>query len=151
MWLEEEIDLYHPAARPELPTEFAKVASGEESDLLDFSQTYGLPDFDCVMGSAPRQDLITAYYLGKDLAFLDAYTPGRGDPIDWVLAHARQVRLVLGLVKRLPDESELEAFLQTLIRDGPKGKKIYFEIIKRNERWPLYWCYSEDTPQGYAL
>ena len=139
-------DLYFPINRPELPSEFAKIASGEERDILDFVKTYGLLGYDGVMRTTLRSDSLVV-----DMPDTPESLLGKGDPVVWVLAHARNVRLALDLAARLGDTPHLEVFLQGLIREGPEGKRIYFEMIRRNDRWPMIgWPISKHSSQDHA-
>lgn len=64
---------YSPAQADELPSALARIADGNEDDVLDFVHRYGL--------------------LG--LALLDPDRTDVAEPIDWIRAHARGVRIVM--------------------------------------------------------
>jgi hypothetical protein len=70
---------YRPETCPELPQQLARVARGDTAVALAFVRTYGL------LGYA---QLAAAVGRGPD-------SPGAGDPLTWIWAHADTVALCL--------------------------------------------------------
>jgi hypothetical protein len=75
---------YNPFSRLELPTELARIATGELSPVA-FASEFGL--------------------LGHDALLLPETGRG-GDPLDWVVAHSRTVGLFLNLIGLLEEDDE---------------------------------------------
>jgi hypothetical protein len=84
---------YDPATRPELVQALAHVCDEGEPGILRFTNDYGLLGY-------------------QDLVRVRKYH--RGDPVEWVFAHARTVKLCLELTRLLMrrDRKGLEAYLQ---------------------------------------
>src|SRR5215213_7168730 len=81
---------YLPGAFPRLATELARVDRGGEMSALAFVRRWGLLGYaQLVAGDA-------ALSSGERKRRIDAL--GGGDPIDWVRAHARGVRVCLDLL-----------------------------------------------------
>ena len=83
--------LYPPMARPELPRELARAATGDEADVLEFVGRYGLLGYTEAWRFEELAGLITLYRGGEQAK--QAKAPG--DPLAWLVAHARTVKLVL--------------------------------------------------------
>lgn len=108
---------YAPMGRPELPTELAKVADEREESILAFVKRYGLlGQREALLGTRDS-------FTDKDLEQLGRSGDAQlararaGDPVAWILAHARTVRLVLELgygLRQHPDPSSLLATLEKL-------------------------------------
>ena len=97
-WHDSPGELYFPLSCPELPGAFAAVDGSEEA-VLEFVRRYGLLGFhECVTGAA-----------------------NRGEPISWVLAHARNVKLALEFAHASRDEGEAENALQKITVRYPTG------------------------------
>ncbi len=90
--------LYVAMAHPELPAELARVHSAD--DAVAFAGRYGLLGFReqiLDMGDVmPAAQLTVARQFNRQRR-----KQGEGDPIEWVLAHAAAVRLVLALAHGL--------------------------------------------------
>jgi len=91
---------YLPITCPELPTEFAKLASGAEREVLAFVHRYGQLGYffaaeSCLARhSAELRELRDSKYI-------------KGDPLSWIIAHAKAVQLVLQLREAFDDPVRL--------------------------------------------
>lgn len=136
--------LYLPMARPEIPGELAKAATGRESDILTFASHNGLLGY--------PQELLDTRLLG--LARLSVPDEGeeepplRGDPLPWVLAHARTVQLVLDLLARLDDDQELRVFLQTLTVRTGNLETIDFNCARRGYAYQMHSTRAQRPGEG---
>src|SRR5262249_6605387 len=94
--------------------EFARLATGEPEAILRFAREYGL------LGYADRRGVggfeSAAIALGRrNLEVVRAQNPDLwGDPVPWIVAHARGVRLVGDLAAALDDQVKLAAHLARL-------------------------------------
>jgi len=79
---------YDPFSHSNLPNALAKVQ--DEADVVNFVQSYGL------LGYSPR-----LLFGPKPRELAQLYDAMKGDPVDWVLAHARTVRFALRLLHAL--------------------------------------------------
>jgi hypothetical protein len=104
---------YMPIAHPELPAEFAKLDGGGPDAVLAFVQRYGTPGF----GRFRLDDVW-------------------GDPIAWILGHARAVRLVGDLASALDDEELLTQRLEELKATTGGSEWIAFPLMERDSRYP---------------
>ena len=71
---------YFPFAFPEILGEFTKLAVGSDSDVVDFALRWGALGFSGVQGQGSTGETI------------------EGDPIDWILEHAKQVTKIINLI-----------------------------------------------------
>jgi hypothetical protein len=105
---------YLPLSRPELPAEFAKVATGDETALLGFVRCYGLLGYE----RAWRFPLeAVGAVRGR---FYTPHLPG--DPLAWVIAHARAVKLGGELARGLSAPEELARLIEGLTVRGALGR-----------------------------
>jgi hypothetical protein len=129
---------YMPMAHPELPAEFAKIDGRGQDAVLAFVRLYGLPGLWKYQLGAPRRH-------GPE--------PLCGDPLAWILAHARSVRLVGELARALNDEAQLAQQIEELRVTGPGiGFPLSFPLMRRDGRYPSSWAIAEQaTPRDTAL
>jgi hypothetical protein len=124
---------YLPMAWPEIPRELAKVASGRESDVLDFVRRYG------VLGYARAwrlEELVGAWLLEGGHEEGDPTL--HGDPVSWVVAHAQTVRLVLELMGHLDDATALRAFLDTLkVTQVGHPEHYVYRVARRGDLYAM--------------
>ncbi len=100
---------YLPMARPELPGEFAKLVNQDESAILDFARRYGL--------------------LG--------YSPLKGDPVTWISAHAKTVKLLMDLIEGLQaGPASLKEVLDSLISIKHGKPQILYSYAYRVHLYP---------------
>ena len=94
-----EVDLNE---NPNLVTEFAKLVDSDDARVVAFSNRWGLLGYN-------------ALRLDDGMQFQDRslLNPEPGEPLSWIRAHARGVRLVLEIHARLSDpDDELERYLR---------------------------------------
>jgi hypothetical protein len=108
---------YYPITHPELPEQFARLANGDEKEILRFVRTYGHLGYESATAST-----LSIYRVLRDLGDhvskekLDSYFhPGirEGDPVEWIVVHASNVDLVLKLKHLESRRRELEEYLDT--------------------------------------
>ncbi len=92
-------DAYLPMARPELPRELAKAATGDDDDILAFTRRYGLLGY-MQAWSFPVEEAGITWIFGEDS---EQAAPGLapGDPVASFVGHAKTVQLVLNLIGAL--------------------------------------------------
>ncbi len=112
---------YLPMREIGLPAELAKAATGHEADVLAFVRRYGL------LGYGPavfHEPLISARHLEGDHS--ENAPPLQGDPIAWFTAHAKTVKLVLGLIGSLEKDLDVRAAIDLLrVKDGQRESIEY--------------------------
>lgn len=118
---------YLPMGRPELPGEFAKLATGSEEDVLQFVRRYGLLGY-CQAFRFP--EAISA----DKMRVYDYNAPG--DPLSWVFAHAKAVNLVMQLAKLLNKPAGLKAFMGRLMVERNGRPYISYVLPKRGYHLP---------------
>lgn len=98
---------YLPAAFPAVATDLARLAEGDERAALAFANKWGLLGY---VDMATREPTISARERAR------AQAMGGGDPLPWVWAHARGIRVCLELLHYLQraDEAGLTAYLDSL-------------------------------------
>jgi hypothetical protein len=124
---------YLPMTRLELPGEFAKLASGAATDILEFVQQYGL------LGYYYAQELEPVGAARVIPGPATAYAAARaGDPISWIIAHAKTVELALQVGEAFDDQARLRECLEFLTSesDGRPEKMIAFSYAVRGRRHP---------------
>jgi hypothetical protein len=99
---------YLPLSRAELPAAFARAES--DSDVLSLVRTYGLLGY---------KSAFHFYELPGAVGYDPRITTG--DPVSWVLAHARQIKLVMELAEALGDLDRLTLRLEQLAVRNEKG------------------------------
>lgn len=120
---------YPPLARPELPAEFAKLATGDAADVLAFAKTYG------VLGYKDALRFPAEAVGAQDLRLYDSNAPG--DPLPWIAAHARAVALVGSLANALDDPNALAALLATItVRTEDGEEELSFQCPARGHTRP---------------
>src|SRR5215831_7940964 len=116
---------YDPMDRPELPGEFAKLACGDPDQILAFVHEYGQLGYyfaaeSLESSSEERRNLRKSKYA-------------QGDPLSWVVEHAKAVQLVLNLREAFNDRSRLRQQLEPLIKistdDSPS--MLSFSFVAR--------------------
>jgi hypothetical protein len=128
---------YMPMAHPELPAEFAKVDGGGRDAALTFVRRYGLPG-------------LWRFQLGK--ARPNGPEPLCGDPLAWILAHARAVRLVGDLASELDNKDALVQRLEELRATDGTGWPIVFPFMPHEARYPsILKMKAAATPRETAL
>jgi hypothetical protein len=98
---------YLPALKPQLATDLAKVRDGDGEDAVRFARNWGLLGY--------RRMVLRARELAPERRDeLLAHSPG--DPLPWVWAHARGVRICLELLDylQLEDDGGLEHYIGPL-------------------------------------
>ena len=81
-----------PFVFPELPARLADVEDGDEDGTLAFVQEWGLLGY---------SELFTSRASAAQRAEFDSSYGQWGDPLDWIWAHARTVRILLKLISLL--------------------------------------------------
>jgi len=121
-------------ARPELPRELSKAATGEEDDVLKFVHRYGLLGYRQAWRREEQAGVVAQYPQSEQAEQPKA----PGDPFGWFVAHAQTVKLVLGLIGAL-DESDTEVRKQFESRpEFEVGKSlISYRYARRGylDRW----------------
>jgi hypothetical protein len=119
---------YLPLTRPELPAEFAKVAAGDDASVLAFVRRYGL---------------LSAYDLIPSTA---------GDPVAWIVAHARAVKLVSDLAWALDRPPDLARMVEGLtVREATGQESVIVLCPQRRETRPRVLIVPPDDPRTMAL
>ena len=140
---------YLPMARPELPAEFAKAATGKESDVLAFVGTYGLLGYELEVLGTRLIQLVGAPEPEPD-------PKGDGDPLTWILAHAKTVQLVLELLGLLDvDEhargNAASSFLESLkVQDGDY-ETINYLAARRGCFYPTQHMRPTTAAEGHRV
>lgn len=142
---------YLPMTRPELPFEFAKLARADDADIVQFVRRYGLLGY--------REAFETTLSIYKTFEFLATTPRGEedkppekipdfsrffhegindGDPLAWVVSHAKTVNFVLELHDALKDKRQLKAKLEELkIHTVEYGDwPIEYRYAQRGELYP---------------
>ena len=101
---------YLPMAHSEIPSAFAKAATGEESDILTFVHHYGLVGYDRAWRFPDEQMGARMWLQGQH----DTAAFQHGDPFTWVVAHARTVKLLLHLIGTLDDPAAIQGAIDEL-------------------------------------
>ena len=143
---------YLPMARPELPGALAKAATGEESDILTFVHHYGLLGYDRAWRIP--EELIGVRTLSKGQHDLAAFQ--HGDPIAWVVAHARTVKLLLHLIGTLDDPAAIQGAIDELrVRhsspNGTHEESIDYLAAERGYLYPSPTQVAPMPPRQAAL
>ncbi len=142
---ENKDSIFRPINTPELPWVFAKVS--DESKALEFAKTYGLPGFKETVSPKAWSPQEYPFYLGL------GHTQ---DPIDWVLAHAHNVRLILEISARINQPNELANYLKRLLV-GDTGSRanatphILYTSIERSGRHPMHHSILVDPCSDLAI
>src|SRR5262245_11107512 len=129
---------YLPITCPELPAEFAKLASGAEREVLAFVHRYGQLGyyFAAESGLARHSPELRELRNSK-------YT--KGDPVSWIIAHAKAVQLVLQLREAFDDPVRLQQHLEGLtseedgVQDGNRQPLLDIAFVDRGR---LYTTHS---------
>lgn len=134
---------YFPMGRTELPGEFAKVASGKEEDVLAFFRKYGM-----LKGNIPIS------FKKDDSAWSEKVA--RGNPLGWVITHAKAVQLVMELSDALDKPSKLKDMIQrlTVVLPGMNEPEIRFTIPRKSletNTWTKAGQLFEPEPKSAAL
>ena len=121
---------YLPMAQPELPAEFAKVGGGDgEGAVLGFIRRYGLLGY-AQAWRFPFEELGAARSR--------FYTPNlAGDPVPWLVAHARAVALVGELARALDEPEALSLQIgQLTVRAATGDEMLAFSVPGRGRTRP---------------
>ena len=143
---------YLPMAHPEIPSAFAKAATGKASDILTFVHHYGLVGYDRAWRIP--EELIGARSLLKGQHDLAAFQ--YGDPFAWVVAHARTVKLLLHLIGTLDDPAAIQGAIDELRvrRLSPNGtheESIDYLAAERGYLYPSPTQVAPMPPRHAAL
>jgi hypothetical protein len=123
---------YDPMDYAELPGEFAKLASGDPDRILAFVHQYGQLGYYFAAesglegSSAELRNLRRSKYV-------------EGDPLSWIVEHAKAVRLVLNLREAFNDRRRLRQQFEALIQnteDPNNPSVISFSFLKRGTLEP---------------
>lgn len=120
---------YNPFAEYELPTQLARIATGELSPE-EFAGRFGLLGYDRLL--RPTQIAralagdVSVTELSKQLSRDDAKRKG-GDPVEWILAHSRTVGLCLDLIGAFEggDNYLIVETVETVARGGQAARGPY--------------------------
>ncbi len=125
LWSIGQTTEYPPMGHKELPGEMAKLSPGDEGAVLQFAQTYGVFGYAKLRHIAPEEK-------------------PPGEPLDWIWAHARGLKLCLGLSDYLQtrDEEKLEVYLDTHRASKTwRGLRMYeAEIAYREQIVQVQWA-----------
>lgn len=110
---------YWPVLAPELPSALAELANADDKAVLDFVHRYGL--------------LGLAYLLPKDeyrrrveaLEGLDHRIAE--EPVEWIRAHARGIRLIMMAAYCVTNEDAETAL--AFVRERIHGKKVHWGLL----------------------
>ncbi len=143
---------YLPMAYPEIPGALAKAATGQESDILTFVRHYGLLGYERAWRFP--EELIGARTWLK--GSYDATAARIGDPVAWVVAHARTVKLLLDLLGSLNDDAAIGmAIDQLTVRrshaDGSHTEGIEYQAAERGYLRPQTVQVADMPPRDAAL
>ncbi|MGE3959943.1 MAG: hypothetical protein AB7H96_24760 [Vicinamibacterales bacterium] len=138
---------YFPMAdHPAMLSEFGKAASGAPADVLRFVHQFGLPG------------LWRTYHFNEapeHLRFLEAagVVAIEGDPLSWVVHHARAVRLVLSLLNALEHPAPLQRELeQYRVQSEDGSTRLAFPSAQRGNIFPFSYSVEDTTtPREVAL
>jgi len=117
---------YKAIEHPELPSEFAKISDEWDSDkaVHKFVRRYGLLGYWDAVKSTPylwyMYAINLAGYRDKGISqnpWELFFHPGgnEGDPVSWILAHARGVKLVLELAVDIDNDKKLKSQIEQLL------------------------------------
>lgn len=107
---------YNPFAEYELPTQLARIATGELS-LEEFAGRFGLLGYENLF----RQTMLARAMPGRELLrqlSRDKAIRKGGEPVKWVLAHSRTVALCLQLIGVL-EEADSQAIVEAVETTTP--------------------------------
>ena len=161
------VQRYLPMARPELPFEFAKLASGTDGAVLEFVRNYGLlgyreaaettlaiyrrfeflattPEGD---GEGEGEGEETTPPLPNLEHFFDVAAWHHGDPLSWIFSHADTVRFVLDLHGALKEKDRLKVLLGKLAthRNDRYEKMLEWKFAERGQL-DRQWMVIADPP-----
>jgi hypothetical protein len=163
----DEMTSYMPMAHPELPDELAKIDGRGRDGVLEFVRHYGLLGlWRFMLPPAPGQRPAARARAIAEPMRLENKDTGEvkaqllikgiddvyGDPVAWILGHARSVRLVLELAGALDDKDELAERLEALKATDGSGWPIAFPLMRHEDRYPALWkTRPAATPRETAL
>jgi len=143
---------YAPLAHHELPAEFARLATGEPDAVLHFAHEYGQLGYQASNDDVGFEHM--AVLLGRQSAEeIRSHSPGRwGDPVPWIVAHARAVSLVGDLAAALDDRVRLKATLDRLtVRTSDEETLMTFSCPMPTSIQPAPGCLPlAETPRRSA-
>jgi hypothetical protein len=131
---------YFPGLSPQLVSEFAKLGEGDESKAMTFAASWGLLGRWSLIFNAP--DLSAE-------ARSEALGRGRGEPLTWLWAHVRGVRVCLNLLGYLQSSNfdGLNRYMQTL--SAADGTYPQFIFGRRYGIDSFVWI-GEGAPEAIA-
>ncbi len=139
-------------AHPEIPSALVKAATGQESDILAFARHYGLLGY----AQAWRfpEELIGAHTWLK--GSYDTTAARVGDPVAWVVAHARTVKLLVDLLGSLSDDAAIGMAIDQLkVRrshaDGSHTEDLEYHAAERGYLRPRTTQVASMPPRDTAL
>ena len=109
---------YNPYEHPELPPLLAAISSEDENKTLEFVNQWGLLGY---------SELFTSKASPSQRAEFDSGYGKWGDPLEWIWAHSRNVRLLLKLIDLLnnQDSKGINSYLKRLLTETPAPLKNY--------------------------
>lgn len=143
------VTAYAPMAQPELPGELAKVRSAADAEA--FARRYGLLGFDMADRTLPEGLAEHVVALGREDVLqeimrdrkeyrrrLKEAGPEPRDPVEWVLAHAATVRVILELAHLLQDgdEAALSRYLDQYRAQRASGEEVFLLRVARGGDFP---------------
>ena len=139
-------------AHPEIPGALLKVATGQESDLLAFVRHYGLLGYDRAWRFPEEMIGARTWLKGS----YDTRAARVGDPVAWVVAHARTVNLLFDLVGNLNDDTAIRMAIDQLTlresrADGSPTEHVEYTAAQRGYLRPSQTRLRLMPPRDAAL
>lgn len=121
-----DAELYMPMARPELADRFARVSEGSDAAVLEFCRRYGLVGYGSELS------------LFEEAAMQRLHPPcPDGDPVSWIVAHAKTVALLMELAEGLSDDARLRALVaRHTVRTDDGGEAFALTSARRGAKLP---------------
>ncbi|MCL0099552.1 hypothetical protein M1O55_01630 [Dehalococcoidia bacterium] len=109
---------YNPYEHSELPPLLAAINPKDESKTLEFVNQWGLLGY---------SELFTSQASSKERAKFASSYGQWGDPLDWIWAHSRNVRMLLKLIELLnnQDNDRISRYVKNLLAETPPPLKNY--------------------------
>lgn len=122
------IKTYYPIVHKTIPSELSKIPAGDERAILHFAEAYGHLGYDQLVNSEKARN---------------------GDPVVWIWAHARLIRLCLeladGVYRR--DKRKLFKSLGDFQQSGINPKQVSQPVPEKELSWCLIF---RDIPLSEA-
>ena len=109
---------YNPYEHSELPPLLAAINPKDEKQTLEFINQWGLLGY---------SELFTSQASSRERAKFDSYYGQWGDPLEWIWAHSRNVRMLLKLIDLLnnQDNDRISRYVEQLLTETPPPLKNY--------------------------